>query len=212
MIRAPDDVPQITVQMHGRMPRYSEDYAREKVAALVEHVREPVLHARVRLTSLRDPAVERPAIAQANLDVNGRLVRAHAAAPTMREAIDALQRRLRDRLERVNPHWEARRGGVPSPGAPEAPEWRHTSEPTHRPDYYPRPPEDRRVVRHKTFALAVETVDEAVFELESMDYDFHLFTDIDGGQDSVVYRAGPTGYGWRLCARVTAPMFRSRHR
>jgi hypothetical protein len=36
--------------------------------------------------------------------------------------------------------------------------------------------------------------DEALFEMESMDYDFHLFTDAATGQDSVVYRAGPTGY------------------
>jgi hypothetical protein len=27
-----------------------------------------------------------------------------------------------------------------------------------------------------------------------MDHDFHLFTDLHTGQDSVVYRAGPTGY------------------
>lgn len=27
-----------------------------------------------------------------------------------------------------------------------------------------------------------------------MDYDFHLFTDIGTGEDSVLYRSGPTGY------------------
>jgi hypothetical protein len=141
-----------------------------------------------------DPAVARPAIAQANLDVNGVLVRAQVAAPTMREAIDLLQYRLRDRLEHLKEHWEARRGGRPVTAAPEAGEWRHISVPTHRPDYFPRPMEEREVVRRKTFALAEESLDEAIFELESMDYDFHLFTDVDTGQDSVVYRAGPTGY------------------
>jgi len=197
MTRALTHVPEITVQASGPMPRTSEQYVKDKVTALAEYVREPILHARVRLTRRLDPAVERPAIAQANLDVNGKFVRAQVAAVTMREAIDALQDRLRDRIERLNPHWEARRGGVAGPAAPGefgAPEWRHASTPAHRADYYPRPVEEREVVRHKTFAPAVESVDEAVFELESMDYDFHLFTDIETGQDGIVYRAGPTGY------------------
>jgi hypothetical protein len=50
------------------------------------------------------------------------------------------------------------------------------------------------VVRHKSFAVPWESVDEAVFEMESMDYDFHLFTDVASGQDSVVHRAGPNSY------------------
>ncbi|MCQ4083887.1 sigma 54 modulation/S30EA ribosomal C-terminal domain-containing protein [Streptomyces sp. RB6PN25] len=50
------------------------------------------------------------------------------------------------------------------------------------------------MVRHKSFSLARETPDEAAFEMEAMDYDFHLFTDLDTGRDSVIYRAGPTGY------------------
>jgi hypothetical protein len=37
-------------------------------------------------------------------------------------------------------------------------------------------------------------VDDAVAEMDRMDYDFHLFTEQGTGQDSVVYRAGPTGY------------------
>ena len=30
--------------------------------------------------------------------------------------------------------------------------------------------------------------------MELLDYDFHLFTEKRTGQDSVLYRAGPTGY------------------
>jgi ribosome-associated translation inhibitor RaiA len=197
MTRALIPVPEITVQTNGPVSRTSEQYARDKVTALAGYLREPILHARIRLTRRLDPAVERKAIVQANLDVNGKFVRAQVAAATMREAIDALQDRLRDRIERLNPHWEARRGGVAPPAAPResvAPQWRHAGEPAHRPDYYPRPVEEREIVRHKTFALAAESIDEAVFELESMDYSFHLFTDIETGQDGIVYRAGPTGY------------------
>jgi ribosome-associated translation inhibitor RaiA len=193
-VSALKQIPHLVVEARGKMPRTSRAYARDKIAAVADYVREPILHARVRLTHLPDPAVARPAVAQVNLDINGRLVRAQVAAATMHEAIDELHDRLRDRIDRLNPHWEARRGGMPTAGQRGVPEWRHGSEPAHRPDYYPRPVDERQVIRHKTYALSVETVDEAVFELESMDYDFHLFTDLHTGQDSVVYRAGPTGY------------------
>ena len=48
---------------------------------------EPVLFARVKLTMSADPAVERPAVAQVNIDLNERLIRAQAAGATMRETI-----------------------------------------------------------------------------------------------------------------------------
>ncbi|MGW3264272.1 ribosome hibernation promotion factor [Streptomyces sp. NPDC001056] len=188
---APQLAPEIQVETQGQMPPGAVEYAREKVGALTGRTREPVLYARVKLTHMANPAVERPAIAQANLDVNGRPVRAHVAATAMHEAVDRLQDRLAVRLKRLEEHWEARRGKTP---VPDPHEWRHGSEPTHRPDYFPRPAEDRQVVRHKSYSLALESPDEAAFELESMDYDFHLFTDMGTGEDSVLYRAGPTGY------------------
>ncbi|MFI8089338.1 sigma 54 modulation/S30EA ribosomal C-terminal domain-containing protein [Streptomyces sp. NPDC086080] len=188
---APQQAPEIQVEAQGQMPPGVIEYAREKVRALTGRTREPVLFARVKLTHMANPALERPAIAQANLDVNGRPARAHVAATTVIEAVDLLQNRLAAALERLEQHWEARRGKTPLPGPHE---WRHGMEPTHRPDYFPRPPEERQVVRHKSYSLARESPDEAAFELETMDYGFHLFTDIGTGEDSVLYRSGPTGY------------------
>ncbi|KUN89505.1 integrase [Streptomyces bungoensis] len=188
---APQQAPEIQVETQGEMPPGAAEYAQEKVRALTGRTREPVLYARVRLTRMANPAMQRPAIAQANLDVNGRPARAHVAATTMTEAVDLLQDRLAGRLGRLEQHWEARRGRTPAPGPHE---WRHGDEPAHRPGYFPRPEEERQVVRHKSFSLARETPDEAALELEAMDYDFHLFTDIGTGEDSVLYRSGPTGY------------------
>lgn len=188
---APQPVPEVQVETRGEMSPDAAGYARDKIQALLDRTREPVLYARVKLTAMANPAMERPAVAQANLDVNGRPARAHVAAATMTEAVDRLQDRLAEQLARLAQHWEARRGGRPLPGPHE---WRHGGEPAHRPDYYPRPPEERQVVRHKSFSLARESPDEAAFELESMDYGFQLFTDIGSGEDSVLYRAGPTGY------------------
>lgn len=188
---APRQAPEIQVETQGQMPPGAIEYAREKIRALIGRTRSPVLFARVKLTHMANPAMERPALAQANVDVNGRPARAHVAARTVTEAVDLLQDRLAARLERLEEHWEARRGHGPAPGPHE---WRHGSEPGHRPDYFPRPAEERQVVRHKSFSLARESPDEAAFEMEMMDYGFHLFTDVGTGEDSVLYRSGPTDY------------------
>lgn len=187
--------PEVQVQVRGHVRPDLVDYARTKVLALADQVREPILFAKVKLSQAANPAVPRPAMAQANLDVNGRPARVYVAAKTMPEAVDAMQARLAGQLSRLSQHWESRRARVQNGRPPaEAGEWRHGNEPTPRPDYYPRAAEERRLVRHKTFALARETPDEAAFEMDTMDYDFHLFTDLETGQDSVIYRGGPTGY------------------
>src|SRR5271165_731345 len=119
----------VEVTTHGQLPG-AEDYARTKIGELGRLTHEPVLRAHVRLSEHGDPAVARRVIAQANLDVNGRLVRAQVESVTARDAIDRLEARLRHRLERSAQHWEAKRGGMPRVGPHE---WRHQSEPTDRP-------------------------------------------------------------------------------
>lgn len=119
--------------------------------------------AAVKLSEHADRDLARRVIAQANLDVNGRLVRAQVEADTAREAIDLLQARLRHRLERSAEHWEAMRGGVPRAGGNE---WRHESKPRDRPKYFPRPKSERRIMRHKSYSLPTCTVEEAAFEME----------------------------------------------
>jgi hypothetical protein len=94
--------------------------------------------------------------------------------------------------------WEARRGGRP---LDEPHEWRHVSEPRRSEDFFPRPVEEREVVRHKAFALATSSVDEAAFDMDLLDYDFHLFTELETGQDAVLYRV-PEGYRLALLEPV----------
>lgn len=176
----PGDV-QVSVPEH--LGPEAAAYAEAKVRSLARYAPEPVLRARVRLTVHADPAVVKPVIAQGNLDLNGRLVRAQAAAPTAGEAVDALHDRLRRRLTRMARNWQARRGGRP---ASEPHEWRHGSVRSSRPAYFPRPPDERDVVRHKTFVLPNYTVAEAAADMEMPDYDFYLFTEAGSGQDSVL--------------------------
>jgi Sigma 54 modulation/S30EA ribosomal protein C terminus len=183
---------QVQAETRGAVPGGAVDFAVHRVGSLLRAAPAPVLFARVKLIMSADPAVQRPAIAQANVDLDGRLVRAQAAGETMRAAVELACDRLRIRLERATRNWEAARGGRPAPGPGE---WRHQSLPAPRLPYFPRPPDERAVVRHKSYALARQTPDEAAADAELMDYDFHLFTEASTRQDSVIYR---TADGYRL--------------
>ncbi|WP_037305865.1 ribosome hibernation promotion factor [Amycolatopsis orientalis] len=190
---------EVEVAVRGRLSPEAQAYAAEKIGKLLRLASEPVLAARVRFTVHHDPAVARPVVVQGNVDVNGRVVRAQVAAPTASEAVDALEARLRTGLERAARHWEARRGRRP---LADPREWRHESMPTVRDEFFPRPSEEREILRHKAYTLNRSTVDEAVAEMHLLDYDFHLFTETGTGEDTVVYHAGPTLH---RIAQVTPP-------
>ncbi|HUY44724.1 MAG TPA: HPF/RaiA family ribosome-associated protein [Streptosporangiaceae bacterium] len=187
---------QVQTETRGAVPEETVSFAVQRVSSLLQMAAEPVLFARVKLTMAADPAVQRPALAQANIDLNGRLIRAQAAGQTMREAIEHACDRLRVRLERAARNWAAIRGAQPAAQPAAQPgEWRHQSRPAPHPPYFSRPPKERTVVRRKSYALAHETPEEAVADAEQLDYDFHLFTEKSTGEDSVIYRAGD---GYRL--------------
>jgi ribosome-associated translation inhibitor RaiA len=181
----------VAVHTEGAVSSTDLAYAREKVEHLRRLAPEPVLFARVDLTLAADPARERPALAKGELDVNGRIVRAHVAAATTHEATDLLESRLRQRLERLTQRvaGERRRHRSHDPHV-----WRHGDLPTHRAAVYPRPADEREIVKHKTFAPCPETPDDAVFDLEMLDHDFFLFRNINTGEDNVVFRAPDAGY------------------
>jgi ribosome-associated translation inhibitor RaiA len=176
------------------------DQPREQVLALIARLEHraprPVLHARVVLRKLPDPALARPAIAKATLDVNGRPVRAHVAAKTMDDALDRLEERLRRSLEDLE---ETRRADRYETGVVAHGEWRHGSLPAVEPEYRERPVEERELVRRKTHELSALTPERAVIDMAALDRSFYLFTNADTGEESVVYRH-PTGGIGLLCA------------
>lgn len=182
----------VRVETHGSAPEGSSDLAAARVGAQLRVAAEPVLSARVMLTMSADPAVACPAVAQVTVDMNGRIVRAQAAGQTMRAAIEGMEARLRVRLDRAARNWAALRGTVP---ASEPGEWRHQSIPAHRPPYFPRPGAEREVIPRVSYAASPETPEQALAELDLLDYDFHLFTERSTGEDSAIYR---TADGCRL--------------
>lgn len=180
----------ISMSVAGAVTDSERLYAIDKVRGALETTRDPVLFTSIRLERAPDPARARPALARVIVDLNGQPVRAHVAAGTVHEAIDLLAARLRHRLEHLASHREAlhRRGPVSPPG-----EWRHGDAATTRPDHYPRPRAEREIVRRKTFSAPASTIDEAVFDLEAMDHDFFVFTDLATGRDAIVHRLGGDG-------------------
>ena len=159
-------------------------YAEEKIARVGKLAPRPVLFARVILREETNPSVERRAVAEASLDVSGRLVRAQVAARRMREAVDLLEDRLRRALEELAEHYEARRhetGAAP---------------PAERPDYFPRPVEERELVRQRALADGVQTPEEAELDMRLLDYDFYLFTNAATGEDNLLYRRPDGALGW----------------
>ncbi|MFJ8816656.1 ribosome hibernation promotion factor [Amycolatopsis thermoflava] len=181
---------QATTEVHvttGRhIPARAADYARDKIGRLAHLAHRPVLSARVRLSRHGDRA--RPVVAQGNLDVNGRLVRAQVEAASAHEAIDLLADVLRHRLDKLAPHRLVHRDTVPPQ------EWRHAAEPVLARGRDRLPEDEREIVRHKTIGLTRTTVDDAAAEMNQLGYDFHLFTEAATGRDRVLYRAGDTGY------------------
>jgi ribosomal subunit interface protein len=177
----------VEVVVRGPVSEDAADYARSKVDHVTAYANHPVLAARIVLTRAQDPAMDRPARAEASLDVNGTQIRAHATASDMIGAVDLIEAKLRKNLVQFQ---ERRRTRHRWNGVPEGNRWRHGDLPSAQVDHYRRPPQEREILRRKTFALAPMTPDEAAYEMELLGHDFYLFTDSRSGKDAVVYRDG----------------------
>jgi ribosome-associated translation inhibitor RaiA len=196
----PTIVDDLEVVVQGELPADIAEHARRRMSRLGDYVTEPIFHARVRLTHEPNPAVEHPVRAQGNLNLKGRMVRAQVGGRNAKQTVDLLVDRLQRGLVRHARHWEARRGALP---VADAHEWRHNSSPAERPSFYPRAAEDRQLIRHKSFTPRRILPDEAAWEMDQLDYDFHLFTDEQTAREAVLFRDGPTGY--RLARVVEGP-------
>jgi ribosome-associated translation inhibitor RaiA len=173
----------LIVTTKGEVSEAAREYAAEKLTRLHQHAHGAVLMTRVKLTRADGWAVERDAIAEAAVDVDGRLVRGQVAARRFEEAVDLLVDRMIRQLDQAAAKARTRE--------------RRTGDPSIRPARATVPPEEREVVAHKSFAIDRATLDEAAFDMEVLDYDFFLFTDADDGLDKVVHRADD---GEVLCA------------
>jgi ribosomal subunit interface protein len=182
----------VHVTLRGHAGRHDRDYARTKVEQALAVAPGAVLRAHVVLERRPDPAVRRQARAEATVDVAGTTLRAHAVEPTMHEAVDELEARLRRQLVRMRDRSRTRHRWT---GIAEEHEWRHGDRRREPVPYFPRPEGSRDVVRRKSFASAPMTVDEAAYEMDLLDHDFYLFTHVTTGEPVLVHRLPEGGYG-----------------
>jgi len=175
----------VDVTVRGDVPADAVQYAEAKIARVMDYTDEQVLRAAVVLSLSTDPAVLRRARAEGSLTLRGTVVRAHAAAEEVVGAVDLLEGRLRRTLlqHKDRARTRSRWIGLAGEGA-----WRHGDLPTTRQASFPRPPEERQVLRRKTFAVEPLTLDEAAYEMDLLGHDFYLFTEEQGGGDAVVFR------------------------
>jgi hypothetical protein len=107
----------------------------------------------------------------------------------MREAVDRAVERLRRRVDAA-----VKRPQDRQLRHREHDSWHHDDEATARSAFFPRPANERALVRRKTFALRPESIEAALFDLEALDHDFFLFLHDETGREAVVHRVGQ-GYG-----------------
>ncbi len=153
------------------------------VDKVVRSIDDRVVHVRIRAEQHPEQSKDRPVMVRVVLDIKGGPVRAHVSTASVHEAIDAVEARLRAQLRaRSERRLAAQHRGPTSREG----EWRHGDLARERPPYFPRPVDERRIVRHKSFAPGASTVEEAIFDLESMSYDFFLFAEAVSGDDALV--------------------------
>ena len=181
---SPDEQVRLAVSAGEGVPASAIDYATGKLTHLASHERAPILFGEVRLTLEPNPARERPATAEAVFVVNGDPVRAHVAAHDLPEAVDLLEDRMARRLERHRRRGTDRARRMHGQAEHE---WRHGDPPAHRPEYFDRPVDERRLVRRKTFTMGEMTCDEAADALDLLGHDFLLFANLATGADAVVF-------------------------
>jgi ribosomal subunit interface protein len=177
------------------------DHYRQHVAdklAKVERYDHKIIRTDVELQHERNPRqTGRCQHVEITCRTRGPVVRSEACAEDFYKALDLaserLERRLRQAADRRRVHHGRRtpasiaevatNGNVPSVPAV-------TSSDDDEIDDGPG-----RVVREKDHPAKPMTVDQALFEMELVGHDFYLFSDVDSGRPSVVYRRHAYDYG-----------------
>lgn len=90
----------IKVTARGEVSDHARERARVKLSDLESFVKGPILRARAVLIQEPNARIPAPARAEAEVDLQGRVVRARAAAPSMEAAVDDVAKRLQRQLRR----------------------------------------------------------------------------------------------------------------
>lgn len=98
MCAQPGGSTELKVVTSGKVSVDDIERARTVLLEEVGRTAHPVSSTVVTLSVVADPELPRPALVEVTSDLGGRKVRAHAAAPSLREAIDLVRGRFALRL------------------------------------------------------------------------------------------------------------------
>lgn len=152
--------------------------------SLVEIAPRPIIFSKVKVHHDDDREPDQRSVVEATIDISGVVLRAQAAGATPVEALRVVGSRMERRVHRLAERRQ--RAEKRPPSTPRG--WRSGDLAAERPEFYDRPPEERLVVRRKTYSPTEQiSVNEALFDLDVLDYRFFLFTDEADGKASIVY-------------------------
>ena len=181
----PEPVIATQLSVSGIVTEYEQRHAVDSLTAAVSACADQITRCTIRLEHATDPHHRRLAVARVGVDLDGTPVHAHAEGASLAEAADLAANRLQERLHRhIERQISARRHGASSPDG----EWRHGDLPSTPTPYLERSRDDRRIEHHVTFAAGTSTVDEAVFDLNALGFDFLLFVESTSGADALIER------------------------
>jgi len=169
---APPAASGIEIDLRGPLGAAERDCAAGMVGAVLAHHDLSTAGVRVRLSAGICP--DGSALIQVNLRVRGAPARVQVAGSSVAMAVAGGAVRLDRQIRRLTTGWQ----------------WWPWPDPQRPALELSGPDQIRRV---KTYRLPVGAPCQAAAAMCALDYDAYLFTDLETGEDAVVYRCGPTG-------------------
>jgi putative sigma-54 modulation protein len=169
--------------------------ANEKITRLTRFL-QGMDHAEVTFSEEQNPRVgsKRKEVCEATIRGHGHVVRAKAAGSNQQAALDLVVAKLEHQLTKLKGKLDSRQHGGPKAG-------HHHSSGLHE---VPAPVNGNgavalleapqtddntaKIVRRKQFIVSPMTAEDAALQMDLLQHDFYLFTNVDTGRASVVYR------------------------
>ena len=178
-------MPSVEINVEGDIAPEVAEAARRRLASLQQYTDLPCMGGRLTLRHVQQGRTRLPYVAEARMTFNGLHMAAHTAGRTPEEAVAQAEERLRRRLRDLVGADIALRNEPRSiqRALDDLPPDRR-----YRPEARIKPPEERQVVRRRTYADDAASTYEAIADMLDLDEEFHLFRHVRTGEDVVVYR------------------------
>ena len=166
------------------------EYVNQKIEKAVSHFQQLTTKVDVHLSVSKNPRINPKQTAEVTIYANGKVIRAQESSENLYASIDLVADKIARQLRKYK---EKRQSKVSKAKTVEVIE----SQPVVENLIGDRQPElPIEVVRTKYFAMPPMTVEEALEQLQFIDHDFYMFSNLMTGEINVVYkRYHHGGYG-----------------